>query len=180
MFHEVFTLLRINTRYSLCVVLVLKDMDHLLLVYVFSVPFLLNRLSTWVFKLYKSFSLVLFIWNGHVLWKWATLQREEMLSLEVIYMNLGEVARMVPFLHQLVPCAVFPHPWEWEEEDRREEVVNNYEKDFGKFFQYSSPSKTVTPWWFSLLQLLVPQLETMRDSHKSFKPLLKFTINLGT
>lgn len=46
-----------------------------------------------------------------------------MLPLEAIYMNLEEVARMVPFLYQLAPYVVVPHPWEGEEKDRREEVV---------------------------------------------------------
>lgn len=145
------------------------------------VPFLLNRLSMWVIKVLKSFSLVLFIWNGHVLWKWATLQREEVLPLESIYMNLGEVARMVPLSSPA--CPIYGRPSSLGMGGKGQEGGGGeitMRRILEKFLQYFSPSKIVTPWWFSLLQLLVPQLEIMRGSHKSFKPLLKFTTNLGT
>lgn len=51
------------------------------------------------------------------------LQREEMWPLEAIYMNLAEVTRMVPFLHQLVSYMAIPHPCEGEEKNRKEKVV---------------------------------------------------------
>lgn len=46
----------------------------------------------------------------HALLNSAMALQRGMLPLETIYMNQGEVARMVAFLHQLVSYVATPHP----------------------------------------------------------------------